>query len=111
MTMLEKLILPEIRELIRERNLELLCDTLGHLSPADVADLLDDLDSSEDIIAFQCLKPELAARTFEYLQKPEQEELLKILPESELSAILNEIAPDDRTALLEIGRASCRERV
>ena len=101
MTILEKLILPEVREMIREGNLDLLCETLGHFSPADVADLLDDLDSSEDIVAFQCLKPELAARTFEYLHKPEQEELLKILPESELSAILNEIAPDDRTALLE----------
>ncbi len=101
MTMLEKLILPEIRELILEGNLALLCETLSHMSPADVADLLDDLDSSEDVVAFQCLEPELAARTFEYLQKPEQEELLKILPESELAAILNEIAPDDRTALLE----------
>jgi len=42
MTILEKLILPEVRELIREGNLDLLCETLGHFSPADVADLLDD---------------------------------------------------------------------
>jgi magnesium transporter len=68
--------------------------------PTDIADLLADLGANEDIIAFQCLEPELAARTFEHLDRPTQEELLEVLPEPEQRRILNEIKPDDRTALL-----------
>lgn len=101
MTMLEKLLLPEIRELIHDKKLDTLREVLNRWVPADIADLLGDLGSYEDIVAFQCLEPELAARTFEHLDRPIQEELLKILPEPELRSILNEIKPDDRTALLE----------
>lgn len=101
MTMLEKLLLPEIRELIHDKKLDALREALNRWVPADIADLLDDLGSDEDIVAFQCLEPELAARTFEHLEHQIQDELLKILPEPELRGILNEIKPDDRTALLE----------
>lgn len=99
--MLEKLVLPEIRELIHDKSLQTLRETLNRWLPADIADLLSDLGSYEDIVAFQCLEPELAARTFEHLDRPAQRELLTVLPESELRGILNEIKPDDRTALLE----------
>jgi magnesium transporter len=101
MTMLEKLLLPEIRELIHDKDLDTLREALNRWLPADIADLLADLGSYEDIVAFECLEPELAARTFEHLDRPTQEELLKVLPEPELRRILNEIKPDDRTALLE----------
>lgn len=101
MTMLEKLAFPEVRELIAEGDLVTLREVLNRWLPADVADLLGDLSTREDIVAFQCLTPVLAARTFEYLPLVAQEELLKILPEPELEGILNELAPDDRTTLFE----------
>ena len=101
MTMLEKLVLPEVRELIAVGDLDTLREVLNRWLPADIADLLGDLSSTEDVVAFQCLIPELAARTFEYLPSMAQQELLDILPESELSGILNELAPDDRTSLFE----------
>jgi Mg2+ transporter (mgtE) len=101
MTVLEKLALPEIRELIHDKQHDTLREALNRWLPADIADLLDDLGPYEDIVAFQCLEPGLAARTFGYLARSAQLELLKTLPESELARILNELAPDDRTALLE----------
>ena len=101
MTMLEKLALPEVRELIADADLVTLREVLNRWLPADIADLLGDLSSKEDIVAFQCLTPVLAERTFEYLPLVAQEELLKILPESELKGILNELAPDDRTTLFK----------
>ena len=70
MTMLEKLALPEVRELIAEGDLVTLHEVLNRWLPADIADLLGDLSSKEDIVAFQCLTPVLAARTFEYLPLP-----------------------------------------
>ena len=99
--MLEKLALPEVRELIDDGDLVTLREVLNRWLPTDIADLLGDLSSKEDVVAFQCLTPVLAARTFEYLPLVAQEELLHILPESELEGILNELAPDDRTTLFE----------
>jgi magnesium transporter len=101
MTMLEKLLLPEIRELIENCDLDQLREVLNRWYPPDIADLVGDLDSQQDIVAFQCLTPENAADTFVYLPLAAQQELLNVLPESELTRILNALAPDDRTALLE----------
>jgi magnesium transporter len=101
MNMLEKLLLPEVRELIHNNELETLKELLNRWEPSDIADLLADLGSYEDIVAFQCLEPKLAAQVFVYLKRPAQIELLRVLPEPELTRILNEIAPDDRTTLLE----------
>jgi magnesium transporter len=101
MSMLEKLLLPEIRELIHGKDLETLGETLNRWLPADLADLLSDLGPHEDIVAFGVLTPELAAATFAYLRRIMQVELLRTLPESELARVLNELAPDDRTKLLE----------
>jgi magnesium transporter len=101
MTMLEKLLLPEIREMIHDKNLTLLGESLNRWLPADLADLLGDLGHYEDSVAFQCLEPELAAKTFAHLSRHTQLEMLKTLPEKELGRILNQLAPDDRTALLE----------
>jgi magnesium transporter len=99
--MLQKLALPEVRELIEVGDMVTLREVLNRWLPADIADLLGDLSSKEDIVAFQCLTSELAARTFEYLPLASQEELLHLLPEAELRDILNELAPDDRTTLFE----------
>jgi magnesium transporter len=101
MTMLEKLLLPEIRELIQNNELDTLRETLQRWLPADIADLIADLSADEDVVAFQCLEPKLAAETFGYLERHLQEQLIQVLPEPELAGILNEMPPDDRTALLE----------
>jgi len=101
MSILEKLALPEIRELIHDKDLNTLTEALNRWLPADLADLLNDLGPYEDAVAFKCLKPELAARTFENLSHSAQEELIRTLPEPDLAKILNELAPDDRTAFLE----------
>lgn len=101
MTMLEKLLLPEVRELIHSNDLDTLREVLNRWLPADVGDLITDLSPSEDTVAFQCLEPKLAAETFAYVERHTQEQLISVLPESELARILNEMPPDDRTALLE----------
>ena len=81
MNMLEKLLLPEVRELIHNNELETLKELLNRWEPSEIADLLADLGSYEDIVAFQCLEPKLAAQVFAYLKRPAQIELLRVLPE------------------------------
>ncbi len=111
MTMLEKLLLPEIRELIQEQELETLHEVLNRWLPADIADLFADLSDSDVIVAFRSLDPPLAAQTFEYLEWSVQEELSRVLPEESLRFILNELAPDDRTAFLSGFDAADIERL
>ncbi|GMR25441.1 MAG: magnesium transporter [Ignavibacteria bacterium] len=99
--MLSKLLLPEIQSLIAERKLSILKEILSDWSPADIADLIIDLSEQEQVIIFRLLSNELAADTFEHLEVETQKELLKAMAQSEVAAILNEMSPDDRTALLE----------
>src|SRR5690606_15746142 len=54
-----------------------------------------------EAVAFRLLPRELARSTFEYLDLEDQELLLKGLGEREVAAVLNDMSPDDRTALLE----------
>ena len=111
MTMLEKLLLPEIRELIQDREIETLREVLNRWLPADIADLFADLADSDVIVCFQCLEPALGAQVFEYLDWTVQEELSRVLPEESLRYILNELAPDDRTAFLSEFEAADIERL
>jgi magnesium transporter len=101
MSILEKLTLPEIRELIEGNDRETLREVVNDWMPEDIADLLDDLSPEEDMVVLESLDPEKAARAFEHIAPAAQEQLIRALPESELSRLLNGMSPDDRTALLE----------
>lgn len=99
--MLTQLLKPEIKSLIQEKKYSVLKDVLKEWSPADIAELIVELDESERILIFRLLNRELAADVFEYLDVDTQLELIKSMGKEETAAILNEMDPDDRTALFE----------
>jgi magnesium transporter len=99
--MLSKLLMPEIESLIAERKLSILKEILSDWTPADIADLIIDLPEHDKVIVFRVLAVDLATDTFEHLEFETQEELLKAMGNEEVAAILNDMSPDDRTALLE----------
>ena len=99
--MLSKLLMPEIESLIAERKLSILKEILSDWTPADIADLIIDLPEQDKVIVFRVLPVDLATDTFEHLEFDTQEELLKAMGNEEAAAILNDMSPDDRTALLE----------
>lgn len=98
---LGKLIEPEIREWIREKNFKELRESLVELDPFDLAEALQVLTPQECAIVFRILPRRVAAEVFAHLPFNEEEELLHSLGDEHVSGILNEMAPDDRTALLE----------
>jgi magnesium transporter len=53
------------------------------------------------VIIFRVLPAALAADVFEYIGIEEQQKLLRAMAHEQVGAILNEMSPDDRTALLE----------
>ncbi|RCK72083.1 MAG: Mg/Co/Ni transporter MgtE / CBS domain [Ignavibacteriae bacterium] len=99
--MLGKTIQPEIRELIQKRELSILKEVFEDWHPSELADLINDLPETERAIVFRILPKDKAADTFEYLDIDTQKEFLKGLAQEEVATILNEMSPDDRTALLE----------
>ena len=99
--MVGKILLPEIRDLIAERNFAALRDLFREMPPPDVADIILDLDEDEQVIIFRLLPNALAADVFEYIDVDAQQQLLKAMAHEQVAAILNEMSPDDRTALLE----------
>ncbi|MEY2551734.1 MAG: magnesium transporter [Verrucomicrobiota bacterium] len=99
--MVGKLLLPEIRDLIAERNFGALRELFREMPPADVAEVILDLPEDEQVIIFRLLPTPLAADVFEYLEPDAQQQLLRAMAHEQVVAILNEMTPDERTALLE----------
>ncbi len=99
--MIGKSIQPEIRALIDARDFATLKELFVDWYPADLAELIDDLPAEDEAIIFRLLPRKLAAETYEYLDVETQKSLLKAMGREQVAAILNDMAPDDRTALFE----------
>jgi magnesium transporter len=99
--MVGNLLLPEIKSLIAARDFNALRDIFKEWPPADVADVILDFPEDEQVIIFRVLPAALAADVFEYIGIEEQQKLLRAMAHEQVVAILNEMSPDDRTALLE----------
>jgi magnesium transporter len=74
---------------------------LCEFAAPDIAEILADLSAADKALLLRILPHQLAADVFEYLSLETQEELVQALGQDELINILNEMAADDRTALLE----------
>ncbi|MEM0492458.1 MAG: magnesium transporter [Candidatus Thermoplasmatota archaeon] len=91
----------EIKKFIADRKWDALREFLSRLSPATVAELLQDSDKHDCIFIFRSLPRDLAADVFSEMDVSAQDELLRNLTDSEASSLLSDLTPDDRTALFE----------
>ena len=71
------------------------------LHPADIAERLTDLDTNERNISFLMLPSERKNQVFRFLRPQIQIEIIKALGTKELSEVLNNLPPDNRTKLFE----------
>jgi magnesium transporter len=101
--MLAELMNPEIREMIQDRDLKGLREVLIEWPAPEVALLIEQLNLPDDLAAFRMLPHDLATEVFEYLPHQKQHQLIEGLANEEkwLIDLLNDLSPDDRTALLE----------
>jgi magnesium transporter len=72
-----------------------------NILPSELAELISDLPENMQVFAFRCMNREKAARVFELLELNIQKNLLDILPHRQVALLLNDIAPDVRTSILE----------
>jgi magnesium transporter len=94
-------LLPEIRELIEQRNFSALQRLFNDWLPVDLAELISDLPDNEQAVLYRLLPKNLATETFEYLDFDSQQNLLSALTKKHVTHLLNSMSADDRTALLE----------
>ncbi len=99
--MVGRILQPEIKGLIDSRNFSALRELFSDWPPADVAEVILDMPENEQVIIFRVLPHDLAADVFEYLDVEAQQQLLRGMAHEQVVGILNEMSPDDRTALLE----------
>ena len=93
------------KELLAERmvtgNLYKLKHLTESVQPEELAELINESKHIDFRKVFQVLEAEKAIKTFENLDFDIQEELLGTFSVEQLSHTLNQISPDDRTALFE----------
>ncbi len=69
--------------------------------PADVAEILSELEPEQRLVVLRCLSPENAAEVLALAEEDVQRELLlKLLTKTEISGLLNEMAPDEGADLV-----------
>ena len=90
----------EIQDSIRSTDFARLRDRLVAFRPVEVAETMLELKADEQVVAFRVLPREFASDVFEYLPAPAQETLVKTMGHEDVAALLNHMAPDDRTVLL-----------
>lgn len=74
---------------------------LNDTAPADFAAAIESKPFEEQLLVFCALNEEASARAFEYLHFRLQQQILNAMPSQRVAKLLNALAPDDRTALLE----------
>lgn len=100
MNLTANLLAPEIAELIRARNFADLRRALEGVPQADMADLLEELEPADAVVAFRVLPRSEAGEVFAHLEPDHQEELIHELGAS-APAVFESMDPDDRVRLLD----------
>jgi magnesium transporter len=90
-----------LADLVRERRFAELKTHLVRFEPPDLAEVILELGSEHEAVVFRLLPKDLAVRTFEHLPFDAQESLMHALADKDVAGILDDMSPDDRTALLE----------
>ena len=90
-----------ITALMQEGEFFKLKQLLRRFQPAELVSIIEAEEEREQLIIFRLLPLQLATEVFEYLDLEVQRHFLDNLAQDKMADILNEMSPDDRTALLE----------
>lgn len=93
--------LEHVKKLIDERDLHAVRDAVLDVAPVEVSELFQGLSDEQRVLIFRILPRGKAAEIFAELDVDLQENILSGLGDKQTARLLNEMAADDRTALLE----------
>jgi magnesium transporter len=96
-----ELLIPEVEELIRAGSYAELRESVAHLHPADMAEILAAIEPDQACLGFRFLPRDLAAEAFSYLPPEEQEEIIQHLGNEAAASVMEAMTPDDRARLVD----------
>ncbi len=102
---------PEIKSLIEKRDWTKIRQFATKWPIADIAGVLGALDKADRVVMYRALPRLLAAEVFAYLESHQQDAFLHDLTDEETRSLMENLAPDDRTALLEELPAEVTQRL
>jgi len=95
-----KVLLDNIRNMIQEQAYSDMERLIEDLHPADLADLVEHLESDEILAVFTLLTPERAGEVLKEISAPIQEKIANELNDQTITQILNELNSDDATDIV-----------
>ncbi|MCD6574801.1 magnesium transporter [Candidatus Aerophobetes bacterium] len=95
------LVLPEIKELIAQKNREELKDIFKDYEPIEVAQVLREFSLKEKVYLFSLWDLDFAADVFEKIDEQEQIKILEAIDDVKKGKLLDELAPDERADLFK----------
>ena len=101
----------QILQLIEQKRFSEARMLLEDEHPADIAQMLDEMDAAQGCRTFRLLPKSLAADVFSYLDSDNQQRLITLLSDAELSRVLDEMYMDDTVDMLEELPASVVKRI
>ncbi len=102
----------QILELITEKKYSKLRSILCETNPADIAQILEESTSTEQLpVVFRILPKELAAETFVEMDSDLQEHLISTFSDAELKAVFDELFMDDTVDIIDEMPANVAKRI
>src|SRR6185437_12713695 len=90
-----------VKAFLENGHLDELKGILSSIPIPDLAEQVSSLEPEKRKVLFDLMSLDIGKQVFEYLPPPIQKTIIQQLDHKEAAQILNEMAPDDRTAFLE----------
>lgn len=90
-----------IKDYIEVKDYSAIKKELEDMQPADIAELLEELDTKNSLLVFRMLHKDTAVDVFSYLSVKQQTNFSLMIKENELKEILEELYFDDKIDYLE----------
>jgi magnesium transporter len=94
-------LVPELRELIEQKDFGVLREVITSAHPAELAPFIASLEPAEILVLFEHIPLEAQAAVFTHLEIAEQEEFIAAIDRERAADILEQMPPDDRADLIK----------
>ena len=91
----------DLEQFIQQKDWIKLKEAFLDTPPADIAELLDELDGDNALVIFRLLKKNKAADVFSEMSTSNQEILLELFTKQQLTDLMGDLEPDERVSVIE----------
>ena len=97
----DEIALDHLNELIKNKDSENVLAAMADMHPADIAELISDLDAEEALFILELLDDETAADVLVELDEDERADLLELMPNEEIARQLEQMDADDAVDVIQ----------